>query len=122
MLDDKLEIIMAGRRPARIDPDIAPLRPAELLKFLPERGDLGLPFRVALGIRHKRTNPPHSIRLLRARRERPDGRRTAEQRDERAPLHSSTSSARASSDGGELLWFQKRNDRSRSPIADRVET
>jgi hypothetical protein len=68
MLDDKLEIIMAGRRPARIDPDIAPLRPAELLKFLPERGDLGLPFRVALGIRHKRTNPPHSIRLLRAPR------------------------------------------------------
>jgi hypothetical protein len=24
-----------------------------------------------LGIRHKRTDPPHSIRLLRARRERP---------------------------------------------------
>ena len=38
-------------------------------------------------------------RLLRARRERPR-RRAAEQRDELAPLHSITSSARASSVGG----------------------
>ena len=36
-------------------------------------------------------------RLLRARRERPRHRRAAEQRDEFAPLHSITSSARASS-------------------------
>src|SRR5262249_60629461 len=35
-------------------------------------------------------------RLLRARRERPRGRRAAQQRDERAALHSITSSARAS--------------------------
>src|SRR6516164_8665113 len=35
-------------------------------------------------------------RLLRTRRERPRGRRAGEQRDERAPLHSITSSARAS--------------------------
>src|SRR6516162_7883481 len=39
-------------------------------------------------------------RLLRARRERPRNRRTTEQRDERAPFHSITSSARASSVGG----------------------
>ena len=39
-------------------------------------------------------------RLLRARRERPRRRRAAEQRDELAPFHSITSSARASSDGG----------------------
>src|SRR5262249_3510586 len=39
-------------------------------------------------------------RLLRARRERPGGCRAAEQRDERAALHSITSSARASSVGG----------------------
>src|SRR5262249_32170026 len=38
-------------------------------------------------------------RLLRARRERPR-RRAAEQRDERATLHSITSSARASNCGG----------------------
>src|SRR5262249_28113790 len=39
-------------------------------------------------------------RRLRARRERPRARRAAEERDERAPLHSITSSARASSVGG----------------------
>src|SRR5215510_2291019 len=42
----------------------------------------------------------HPLALLRARRERPRGRRTAEQRDELAPPHSITSSARASSVGG----------------------
>src|SRR5262249_39353673 len=39
-------------------------------------------------------------RLLRARGERPRGRRAAEQRDELAPLHSITSSARASTLSG----------------------
>ena len=39
-------------------------------------------------------------RLLRARRERPRCRRATEQRDELAPPHSITSSARASSVGG----------------------
>ena len=42
----------------------------------------------------------HFGRLLRARRKRASGRRTAEQRDELAALHSITSSARASSVGG----------------------
>src|SRR5262249_34359538 len=45
-------------------------------------------------------NAPHALPLLRARRERPRGRRAAEQRDELATLHSITSSARASSVGG----------------------
>ena len=40
------------------------------------------------------------LRLLRPRRERPCRRRAAEQRDELAPSHSITSSARASSVGG----------------------
>jgi hypothetical protein len=40
--------------------------------------------------------------LLRARRKRPSGGRAAEQRDELAPLHSITSSARASINGGTL--------------------
>src|SRR4029453_15340143 len=39
-------------------------------------------------------------RLLRARRERPNSRHAAEQRDELAPFHSITSSARAMSIGG----------------------
>src|SRR5262249_50572145 len=45
--------------------------------------------------------PDHRYRrLLRARRNRPCRRCAAEQRDELAPLHSITSSARARSDGG----------------------
>ena len=39
-------------------------------------------------------------RLLRPRRERPSSRCASEQRDELAPCHSITSSARASSEGG----------------------
>ena len=42
----------------------------------------------------------HAVRLLRARGERPRDRRAAEKRDELAPPHSITSSARASSVGG----------------------
>src|SRR5262249_38743358 len=45
-------------------------------------------------------DPPHSLCLLRARRERPRGCSTAEQRDERAAHHSITSSARANSVAG----------------------
>src|SRR5262249_6671687 len=45
-------------------------------------------------------DPPHPVALLRARREWPRSRRTAEQRYELAALHSITSSAIASSDGG----------------------
>ena len=49
----------------------------------------------------KDTNAPHSVRLLRPRRQRPR-RRAAEQRDELPPLHSITSSARASNDAGRV--------------------
>src|SRR5262249_11183252 len=45
------------------------------------------------------STPPHTLALLRPRRERPRGC-TAEQRDERPPVHSITSSAMASRDGG----------------------
>jgi hypothetical protein len=41
---------------------------------------------------------------LRARRQRTCDRHAAEQRDERAPFHSITSSARASSVGAEAHW------------------
>jgi len=46
-------------------------------------------------------DPPHSLCLLRPRRERPRGSRAAEQRDElAATAHSITSSARNKIDGG----------------------
>src|SRR5262245_58806986 len=46
----------------------------------------------------RETDHPH--RLLRARRERPRSRRAAEQRDELAPVHSITLSARSTSPAG----------------------
>ena len=49
---------------------------------------------------HEHADAPHPLALLRPRRDRPRRRRAAEQRDELAPFHSITSSARASSDGG----------------------
>src|SRR5262249_42485577 len=87
--------------PPSVDPDVTALRPAELLETLSERGDAKLCFRIALGKAHQYTDPPHPVRLLRARRERPR-RRAAEQRDERATFHSITSSARSKNGSGIL--------------------
>jgi hypothetical protein len=58
--------------------------------------------------------------LLRARRERPRSRRAAEERDERAPLHSITSSARANGKGGKV----RAPDLNRIPVSPsfRIET
>src|SRR5262249_56688142 len=79
---------------------IAPFCPPDvtgLSKALPERGHKVGPLGGGGGIedsdhRHRR--------LLRARRERPRDRRAAEQRDELAALHSTTSSARPSNGSG----------------------
>ena len=54
----------------------------------------------AEGVPDQKPDGRQLCRLLRARRERPRRRRAAEQRDELAAVHSITSSARASSDGG----------------------
>ena len=52
---------------------------------------------------HVAAKPDHRHRrLLRARRQRPRGRRAAKQRDELASFHSITSSAMASSAGGNV--------------------
>src|SRR5262245_48231059 len=83
------------RRPATVDPDAAVLRPSEPLEFLLERGQAGLIFGIVLGSRHQHADPAHPLRLLRVPGERPSGRRAAEQRDEIAPFHSITSSARS---------------------------
>jgi hypothetical protein len=53
------------------------------------------PLRVELIIIVQETNPSHSFGLLRPRRERPGSCGAAEQRDELAPFHSITSSARS---------------------------
>ena len=90
-----------ARAPASIDAHVAAVGPAQLLQPLQERRDAGL--RIADRPRREldeHADAPHPLALLRARRERPRRRRTAEKRDELAPPHSITSSARASRDGG----------------------
>src|SRR5262249_44708493 len=56
--------------------------------------DPRLSIMVALEIGQQNTDPPHSIRLLRARGERPSDHCAAKNADELAPPHSITSSAR----------------------------
>ena len=75
---------LRGGRPASVDPDVAALRPPQLLESHPECGHEGLYFRVALGKPHQHANTLHPVGLLRARRQRPR-RRAAEQRDELPP-------------------------------------
>src|SRR5262249_26976965 len=73
-------------------------RQAPFLKSLMEHCDAGVSFRIVGGRVHEYADPPCVLSLLRARRERPRRcRRAANERDERAPLHSITSSARTSS-------------------------
>src|SRR5262249_18056600 len=74
--------------------------PAGFLQSLRERQETRLSFRIVRSLSHEGADPPHAIGLPRARRERPRGSRSAEQRDERAAPHSITSSARASKVGG----------------------
>src|SRR5215471_120761 len=75
-----------ARTPAIDELDIAALDPAERVKGLLENHDPRLSFRV-IRDSHQHAHPPHAIRLLRARRERPS--RSAAQKDhELTPLHS----------------------------------
>jgi hypothetical protein len=69
---------------ANIDLGIASFLPAQPAQFLPERRDLGLCGRIALGIPHHHADAPQAIELLRPRRERPR-RCAAEQCYEIAP-------------------------------------
>src|SRR5215469_15266195 len=88
--------LCTGRRKASVDADIAAFRPSTLFQPLPECREASLGLRIVLGERHEHADAPHSLALLRARRERPRDRPAAEERDELATLHSITSSASAS--------------------------
>ncbi len=70
--------------PAVVDPYIAAFAPAQFLQRLQERDPTGPRFRIVLGQVHEHTDAPHPLDRLRARRQRPRGRRAAEQRDELA--------------------------------------
>jgi hypothetical protein len=67
-----------------------------------ERRVAGLTFRIVRGRGVQHADPSHPVGLLRARRERPRSR-AAEQRDEFAPSHSITSSARKRIDVGNTI-------------------
>jgi hypothetical protein len=77
--------IRAG--PAKFDPEIAAFRPPQLRERTPERREPKLHIRIALLKAEQHADPPNWTGLLRTRRERPSGGRTAEKHDEIAPLH-----------------------------------
>src|SRR5262245_37333169 len=87
--------------PACLHPYIPANTPTQFLQALVERCKSILTFRAVRSPVHEDTDPPHTLVLLRAGRERPRGRRAAEQRDELAAFHlrghSITSSAPAES-------------------------
>src|SRR5215471_19080841 len=87
--------------PPRVDAHVAPDDPARLREPLLERPDPGLKVRIVRGGVQEHADAPHFFALLRARRERPTGRRSTEQRDEIAAVyHSIARSARRSDRGG----------------------
>ena len=88
----------APLRPTILDRDGTALDPAEFAQTLDKRCRALALSRCCSPAQD--ADGRQSARLLSARRDRPRGRRAAEQRDELAPVHSITSSARASSVGG----------------------
>src|SRR5262249_41298048 len=82
------------------DPQIAAVDPPGLLQALPQRQDATRRFRIVRGGGHQHAEALNVLILLRPGCQRPRGRRAPDERDEFAPPHSITSSARASSDGG----------------------
>src|SRR6516164_2380611 len=88
--------IVVTLRPAVFDRDVLAFDVAGFLQTLAERAN---EVRIRSGRSAMKITDHWNNRSLRARRERPCGR-AAEQRDERAPLHSITSSAATSSLSG----------------------
>jgi hypothetical protein len=73
--------VISASRPTVFDDDILTLNVASFIQAPMERGD-----ELCEGTGRLAVEPPnHRHRLLRARRERPRGRRAVEQRDELAP-------------------------------------
>src|SRR5262249_35024769 len=92
-------VIGIDRAPTVLDAHVTTDGPTQLLQLLRQRGDAGRCFQIVGGQGHEHADAPHPLGLLRACRERPSCCRAPE-RDEPAPVHSITSSARATSSGG----------------------
>src|SRR5262245_26494113 len=95
-----LKKVWLARGPSIVDLHIPPVDPTQRLQSFSKR--LGARNRdwVVSSQVHQRADTSHALALLRPRRDRPCRSRAAEQRDELAPDHSITSSARASIVGG----------------------
>src|SRR5262249_48290114 len=79
--------------PTLVELHVCAVRPSDFSEFFPECPNADAHFGIALRIRHQNPDAPHPVALLRPRRARPRSRSAAKQRDERAALHSITSSA-----------------------------
>src|SRR5262245_3343927 len=88
-----------ARAPTILDPHVTADGPTQFLQALKARRVASRSFRIVRAQVHEHADAPHPLALLRPRRQRPP-RRAAEQRDEFAPSHSITSSARASTLAG----------------------
>jgi hypothetical protein len=76
-----------GGWPAQVDAKILPLPPAQPLKRLHKRRDVGPVYWVAFCAIHQHADPAYPIGRLRARNERPSNRRAAKKHDEFAAFH-----------------------------------
>src|SRR6516165_3996921 len=83
-LREGLDAIDVAARPTKLDIDIPSLDPSELREPLPKCHDIGRAARILLYDVHHHPDVPHSVALLRARRERPHSR-APEPCDELAP-------------------------------------
>src|SRR5262249_50922842 len=95
---DLAETLSASLRPAILDCDGTPLDPSELAQSLHKSAGEVSP--TCGGAYSQEANGRQPAALLRARRERPCCRAAEQRSDELAPLHSITSSARASTVAG----------------------
>src|SRR5215831_20614335 len=94
LLRKSLPRLRVERRPASVNPNVAAIRPSDLLEYVPECGDKALCLRVAFGKSHQHSDPPHRLGLLRTRGERPSCG-SAENLDELPSSHVPLSSKRS---------------------------
>src|SRR5262249_5635175 len=89
--------------PPNVQPHVTATGPTQVRERLCERRDARLHYGIVFVARYEHADAPHTVALLRARRERPR-RRAAEEGDELAALdHSIISSARAYNVGGTVM-------------------
>src|SRR6202008_262959 len=71
---------------AEVHHHVSILRPSQFGERLPQRGDTQRHFRIGFRCPCQNADAPHTLCLLRARRERPRGGRAANERDELATV------------------------------------